>query len=253
MARYTAAPRGGQRTWIYLISALLVVVVVVALIYGLGLFGKSEQEPTGLLPDVNVPEANEAPAPRPRPQAPPEPNLRAIAPMPVGEPNSRVSELIVQAAALTGAKPPKIIEARDILNEAFGMPMNVQQRAFVKEQLAALAAKWLFSREVLPEDKLCGTYTVKAGDRLSAIGDQFKVPYEILMQINNINRPEVLQAGGAIKVINGPFHARIYRSSFTMDLFLQKTFVRSFSVGLGKPGRETPTGLWVVKQGKSVV
>ena len=32
-----------------------------------------------------------------------------------------------------------------------------------------------------------------------------------------------------------------------MDLYLQDTFVRSFVVGLGKPGRETPTGRWRVK------
>ena len=32
-----------------------------------------------------------------------------------------------------------------------------------------------------------------------------------------------------------------------MDLYLQDTFVRSFPVGLGKPGMETPTGLWAVK------
>jgi lipoprotein-anchoring transpeptidase ErfK/SrfK len=73
------------------------------------------------------------------------------------------------------------------------------------------------------------------------------VPYEILQQINNIGRPEALRAGEKIKVINGPFHARIYRSAFTMDLFLQNTYVRSFRVGLGKRGRETPKGLWRVK------
>jgi lipoprotein-anchoring transpeptidase ErfK/SrfK len=31
-----------------------------------------------------------------------------------------------------------------------------------------------------------------------------------------------------------------------MDLYLQTTFVKSYLVGLGKQGRETPTGLWVV-------
>jgi lipoprotein-anchoring transpeptidase ErfK/SrfK len=67
------------------------------------------------------------------------------------------------------------------------------------------------------------------------------------MNINNISRPQALQVGAAIKVINGPFHAKIYRSTFTMDLYLQNTFIRSFPVGLGKPGMETPTGLWRVK------
>jgi lipoprotein-anchoring transpeptidase ErfK/SrfK len=69
------------------------------------------------------------------------------------------------------------------------------------------------------------------------------------MQINNISNPKALRAGDTIKVINGPFHCRIYRSTFTMDLYLQDTFVRSFSVGLGKPGMETPTGRWIVKPG----
>jgi lipoprotein-anchoring transpeptidase ErfK/SrfK len=32
-----------------------------------------------------------------------------------------------------------------------------------------------------------------------------------------------------------------------MDVYLQNTFVRSFKVGLGKPGMETPTGIWRVK------
>ena len=67
------------------------------------------------------------------------------------------------------------------------------------------------------------------------------------MEINNIKRPESLRAGETIKVINGPFHVRIYRSSFTLDLFLQNTFIRSFSVGLARAGHETPTGLWIVK------
>ncbi len=78
------------------------------------------------------------------------------------------------------------------------------------------------------------------GKVLSAIGRQHKIPYEILMQINNISNPKTLQAQETIKVINGPFHAKIYRSTFTMDLYLQDTFVRGFAVGLGKQGMETP-------------
>ncbi len=169
------------------------------------------------------------------------------------EPNSRAAELITEAVQCINAKPARLIEARDILNEALPMPMNSQQRAFVKEQLSKLADKWLFSRTIYPQDGLCETYKVQQGDQLSAISNKYKVPYEILMEINNIPRPESLKAGETIKVINGPFHARVYRSAFTMDLYLQNTFVRSFPVGLGQPGLETPTGLWVVKpKGKMI-
>jgi lipoprotein-anchoring transpeptidase ErfK/SrfK len=126
--------------------------------------------------------------------------------------------------------------------------MSRQQRAFVKDQLSALSDKWLFSKTIYPDDELCGSYKVKSGDLLSTIAKKYKVPWEILLEINKIRRPENLRAGEIIKVLNGPFHARVDRSSFTLDLYLQdKMFVRSFRVGLGKPGKETPTGLWRVK------
>ncbi|MCX5638146.1 MAG: L,D-transpeptidase family protein [Planctomycetota bacterium] len=250
MARHPLGSHGGQRSWIYIISALLVIVVVVALIYGLRPFSKNNKEEPGVAPpDINVPAANKTTAPKPKPVVESEPNLPTIVPGPIGEPNEKVAELLLESMASISTSPSRIIEARDSLNKAMGMPMSAEQRAFVREQLSELANKWLFSRTVFPNDTLCGSYTIKPGDQLQAIGEQFKVPYEILMAINSINRPEVLQAGGTIKVINGPFHARIYRSAFTMDLYLQNTFVRSFRVGLGKPGRETPTGLWVVKPG----
>ena len=86
-----------------------------------------------------------------------------------------------------------------------------------------------------------------------AIGRQHKVPWEILQEVNKIGRPELVKAGAMIKVIHGPFHVRIYRSTFTMDLYLQHTFVRSFGVGLGQKGRETPIGLWRVKQGGKMI
>jgi lipoprotein-anchoring transpeptidase ErfK/SrfK len=133
------------------------------------------------------------------------------------------------------------------------MSMSAEQRDFIKKQLSWLADKWLFSRSVFPEDTLCGSYKVQGGDYLQTIGGKFKVPHEILQEINNITRPEALQAGKTIKVINGPFNAKVYRSTFTMDLYLQNTFVRSFTVGLGKPGRETPTGRWCVEPGGKMI
>jgi hypothetical protein len=189
----------------------------------------------------------------PRSEEGSEPNLSEISPEPTLEPNPQASKLIAEAMALLNAKPAKIIDVRDRLNETLPMPMSRQQQAFVKKQLSDLANEWLFSRTILPEDTLCGSYKVKPGNQLRTIGKLHKVPHEILSQINKIRRPKALQAGETIKVINGPFHTRIYRSTFTMDLYLQNTFVRSFPVGLGKAGRETPTGLWIVEPGGKLI
>jgi hypothetical protein len=178
----------------------------------------------------------------------PEPNLPEVIQVPDTDPNPNAAALIAEATALLSEKPGRIIEARWKLNQALQMPANNQQQAFIKSQLSDLADQWLFSKRIFPDDTLCGSYLVKRGDLLSTIAKKFNVPWEILQSINKIRRPEVLQAGEQIKVINGPFHAKVYRSTFTMDLYLQdNTFVRSFKVGLGKMESETPTGLWRVR------
>jgi hypothetical protein len=237
---------------VYTILVLFIIAVIIALAYGPGPFGKNKDETVEILPDANVPEADETTSysvMEPEPEIEPvlEPNLPKIELGPTVEPNPEAAELIAEAMALLGEKPNRIVEARERLNEVLRIPMSGRQRAFVKDQLSELADKWLFSKRFFPQDKLCERLQVKPGDQLRIIGQQFKVPYEILMKINNISRPQALQVGATIKVINGPFHAKIYRSTFTMDLYLQTTFVRSFPVGLGKPGMETPTGLWRVK------
>ena len=77
--------------------------------------------------------------------------------------------------------------------------------------------------------------------------------FYICRNFNNIKSPKSLRAGAAIKVVRGPFNCKVSRSEFTLDLYLQDTFVRSYPIGLGKPGMETPTGLWVVKSGGKMV
>ncbi len=163
--------------------------------------------------------------------------------------SAQVETIIAEGTALLQSQPRRVIAAREKLNEAMSLPMSLEQRQRVKEQLAELSQEWLFGPAAFAGDLLCENYTVKPGDLLQVIGRKHKVPYEILMQINNIRRPELLQAGKTIKVVNGPFHVKVHRSTFTMDLYLQDTYVRSFKVGLGKAGYETPTGLWRVRAG----
>ncbi len=257
MARWHSRAGDRTRRWMYVISALLVIIVVIALIYKLYPSGKDktalssvEDRKGGTSTGTGGPVESKAVLPATEAEA--EPNLLKFA-QPTEEANPWAAELISEAMSDIEAKPARIIHARDKLNEALPLPMSEQQQAFIKEKLSELAEEWLFSRRIFPQDKLTGSYQVKRGELLSTIGKEFKVPYEILMEINKISRPEALQAGGTLKVINGPFHARVYLSTFTMDLYLQDTFVRSFPVGHGKPGMETPIGLWAVKEGGKLI
>jgi len=238
------------------ISVLVVITAMVSFRYGRHLFGGNEDQAAAALANIDVENETYTSAvaePKPVRRPVPEPKPSKIIPEPTSEPNPKAAELIDQAVALVNGKPAGMIEARDRLNQALSMPVNNVQRAVIKENLSRLSDEWLFSRSVFEQDRLCSRYKVQPGSLLSAIAKEHKVPWEILMEVNKISRPELLKAGETIKVIHGPFHARVYRSAFTMDLYLQDTFVRSFRVGLGRPGRETPTGMWRVKPGGKLI
>lgn len=147
----------------------------------------------------------------------------------------------------------KIITARNTLNDILNMSLDTFVRETVKKQLNDLAQNWLFSRTVHLGDDLCSSYKVQSGELLSQIAAKFKVPYQFLMKINNISSEKSLLADQVIKVVHGPFHAILYSSSFTMDLYLQNIYVKTYRVGLGKPGHETPIGLWKAKVGGKMV
>ncbi|MHC4167627.1 MAG: L,D-transpeptidase family protein [Planctomycetota bacterium] len=296
MARHPYGPQARRRARnrTYTVLALIVVVILIAFMYGpFGADAEDESKPlesgypaepntADSDPAVDVPDANEnetflveepEPAepvtigpepnsvvPDPQPEIQPaiaEPNLPPVAFQPepglTVEPNPEADVLIAEAAALIDQGTSGHLEARGILNQALRMPLNVKQKEYVKAQLSELANRWLFSRTILPGDPLCETYRVRPGDVFETIGRKYKVPYEILKEINRIRNPRSLPAGQSIKVVNGPFHAKVYRSTFTMDVYLQNTYVRSYKVGLGKVDTETPTGLWRVKPGGKLV
>jgi LysM repeat protein len=248
--------RGRIRKRTNIIPVLVIIVVAITFIYGRHFFGSNKAETSAALANTDVEKQISSFVPvESTPKLKPNLELKSpeIVPNNTCKPKPEVAQRINEAMAIINTEPSRIIEVRDRLNQMLSIPMNEEQRTTIKQQLSKLADIWLFSRTVFPQDRLCSNYDVKPGDLLTTIGERHRVPWEILKGINKIHSPELLKAGETIKVINGPFHAKIYRSTFTMDLYLQDTFIKSFPVGLGKPGRETPTGLWVVKPGGKLI
>ncbi len=253
---------------LYLVIALVVFGAVVFV-----LFRGHSGAPQEALAAGTVPEANTVSTPveragsvanetQPQPGAPapaqPQPGLSPVGgsatpPAPDGQPNPAVADILSKAVALKYSQPGRIVEVRNNLNDALKLPMSQEQRQTIKDEMAKLSEVWFFGPAVFAGDTLCETYMVKRGDLLQVIGRKQKVPFEILMQINNIAKPESLQAGRAIKIVKGPFNAKVYRSTFTLDLYLGDMYVRSFKVGLGKPGFETPTGVWRVQENGKLI
>lgn len=181
----------------------------------------------------------------------PSPAAQAQPKDPADKTSLEAQQLIEEA--LTLRDEGKIIAARDKLNQALNMQLSPQIRTGVMNQLAALSETWLFSRNVIEGDTLTGYHLVRPGQLLSRIGRDHNVPYEILMRINGIDRPERLQAGRQIKIVHGPFHAVVNRTALTLDLYLQDMYVKTYQVGLGRPEHTTPAGRWVVAPGGKMI
>ena len=145
------------------------------------------------------------------------------------------------------------IGARDKLSGAVKAGLDKSEMKRARALINSAADEWLFSKKIFEKDTLCSRYKVKSGDLLVKIGKSHKVPYQLLMKINGIDNPSLLGAGQTIKVVNGPFHLVVDRSDFTMYVYLNDVLVRTYPVGLGKSGRQTPSGLWVSTPGKKQV
>lgn len=156
--------------------------------------------------------------------------------------------------ALVDADNGNTIAARDTFNTVLTMELTPEYRKSIKARLTELSKTWLFGKKVLTGDTMTEYYRVHPGEVLSTIGRKFNVPHGILLTINNLKSPRLLQAGQTIKVIKGPFHVKIYRSTFTMDLYLgNKMFIKSYRIGLGSKDKETPAGRWRVKSGGKMI
>ena len=148
------------------------------------------------------------------------------------------------------------IEARNVLSRvlfAENSELSLGDATLIRERLADLNQRLIFSPEFFENDPICKPYEVDT--LLSRIGVRHRVPWQLLEVINDI-KAERVQAGQTIKVIQGPLHARVIKHQFVMDVFAvaadgSPVFVHTFPVGLGKDDK-TPVGDWKVTAGKKV-
>jgi LysM repeat protein len=193
--------------------------------------------------------ARPAAPPRPAPAAPVrdipaarEPSARESSPRESGATGSVRSAL---ESARRKAAEGRWVAAREELAPLMHRNLSAADERAVREELAKIAEQTIFSNDRSESDPLVTIYKIADTDNLQKIGKKFKVPYEIIMDINGIKDARRIRAGQMIKVPNGPFHAKLSKSTFRMDIYLQDTYVRSYMVGLGKDGG-TPTGQWRV-------
>lgn len=129
----------------------------------------------------------------------------------------------------------------------------------VRDRLEHINENTVFSKkrnaDQIARDPIVSLHTVQQGEFLSTIGNTYRIPYQLIERINNVDARK-LPAGKGVQVINGPVHARVDKSDYRMDLYVEdpdglRIYLKSYTVGLGEFD-STPIGRWVVKPGSKV-
>jgi LysM repeat protein len=183
-------------------------------------------------------------ATEPAPPAHPEPKVeRNAPPPPEAEQQKRLETLIEAGRQALAANDPLTARAR--WSEALKLGPPGAVAANLRSELTRVGAQTILSNTVLKGDPLTELYVVKAGDTLGRIAKGQHITAELLQRINNLSDKHTIRIGQTLKIVHGPFHAVVRKSTYSLDVYCQDAYVHSFPVALGADD-STPTGLWKV-------
>lgn len=192
-----------------------------------------------------------APAVEPVEASTPSPAVGQVTPTPPA------STAVRDARGLLAQNNP--VAARTLLSEAVATHhMTAGDREEALFLIEEINQRLVFSSEVVDGDPFSFKYTVKRGDSLGKIAKEFNlhVNWRFLQRINGLKRPDLIQVGQTLKIVTGPFHADIDRTTHTMKLYLgdgdQQVYVKDYAVGLGAFD-STPSGLFRVRPHSKLV
>lgn len=150
----------------------------------------------------------------------------------------------------------ELLEARSRLVLALRTPgLTAAQRSELRHRLEEIHRVTFFSPRVVPGDPFTDRYVVEPGETLARIAARLdlQVDWRLLQRVNGLGESGRVRAFETIKVVRGPFHARVSRHAFRLDLYAgdpghpeRWLYVRSFPVGLGERD-STPIGTFVVR------
>jgi hypothetical protein len=110
--------------------------------------------------------------------------------------------------------------------------------------LDQLAGTVIYSTEHLMEP----AYDVRRGERLQDIAAQYHVPWQLLANINGVENPDVLLPSQRLKVIEGPFAARVDLDSRQIVLFLRGYYAGRLPFMPGRDQSPRPGTYYVVSK-----
>ncbi|MEM8732954.1 MAG: L,D-transpeptidase family protein [Planctomycetota bacterium] len=138
---------------------------------------------------------------------------------------------VAREQALAKAGRGELLEALRLLTPYFDSPeLGYRESIDLVDLLDALSAQVIYSDRHLLE----APYTVRAGDTLASVASAFKVNPELLAAVNKLPEGNALVSNSQIKVLQGPFHARVNLQREELTVFLGDLYAGRFPLSLGK-------------------
>ena len=102
--------------------------------------------------------------------------------------------------------------------------------------------------DILPDGPQCPADRNQDGDSFLKPGRTYGVPAAFIQSINPSIPPDKLKPLTGVKIVQGPFHAKVIKHERRLDLYARDIFVRSFAVELPE-GNDLPRGQYGIAPG----
>jgi hypothetical protein len=162
-----------------------------------------------------------------------------------GRPQSSSAFTTAWRSAIELLQEDRLRDALYSLSAWVGSPdLTPEEDSRLTRLLDELAGTVIFSKQHLMEP----AYVVRRDEELQDIAASFHVPWQLLAYINGISNPEVLIPGQRLKVIRGPFTARVDLERQEIVLYLRGHYAGRFPFSQGRDQPPRPGTYQVVSK-----
>lgn len=137
-----------------------------------------------------------------------------------------------------------LLEARQIFLRLLRLEAAAELRPFVERKLGALHSSLYLSTRLAPGKAV---HALASGEKLGKLASQYGCTLEYLLTVNAIQKPDKLQIGKRVTVLQNPrFELLISKRDSTAVLLLNSGFFKRYTLLLSE-GTPPPKGLYRVR------
>jgi len=170
----------------------------------------------------------------------PPPVAPAVPALPVPPAMPSAAQLAEEAEALAKANKPA--DAREKWLAALAVNPDAGLRAKVENRLGEISLELIRKPWPMPEKV---DYVVQAGDSIRSIANKHGTTVEMIVQANELKRPDIINPGKRLRVFTGKMAMAVDKSENDLLLTANGRFFKRYRVGTGKYDR-TPVGTFTV-------